>query len=245
MVGLNFEHHLSDKDSPKEAEKKKEEALKAIREFASGARIPYPLALVDQKTMNKLGNVGGFPTTFFLDKSGKLRLRVTGAEDFAPLDSIVAELLAEGPRRPRRSPRDSERGRRARRAGFRGRALSASVGGAPPYLLGTYPGGPMIPSIRTGAVALGFLAAFCLGSARQAPSTQGNNSSSSMAETFLVAVEYRTPTKNDQPIPRRGERGRVPRAERQAACGCSPICCLWGFPRTAAARSRPSAWVCW
>jgi hypothetical protein len=63
----------------------------------------------------------------------------------------------------------------------------------------------MIPSIRTGAVALGFLAAFCLGSARQAPSTQGNNSSSSMAETFLVAVEYRTPTKNDQPIPSAGE----------------------------------------
>jgi thiol-disulfide isomerase/thioredoxin len=104
MVGLNFEHHLSDKDSPKEAEKKKEEALKAIREFASGARIPYPLALVDQKTMNKLGNVGGFPTTFFLDKSGKLRLRVTGAEDFAPLDSIVAELLAEGAETPASKP---------------------------------------------------------------------------------------------------------------------------------------------
>jgi hypothetical protein len=63
----------------------------------------------------------------------------------------------------------------------------------------------MIPLVRTGAVALGFLAAFFLGSARQSLSTQSNNTTPSMGETFLVAVEYRTPTKNDQPIPSASE----------------------------------------
>lgn len=90
MVGLNEEGHLDKDAGPKAAA----EAEKTVKDFAKAQKINYPLALLDRPTLEKL-RVSAFPTTYFIDRAGKVRLRLVGAHDFDDLDALVAELLAE------------------------------------------------------------------------------------------------------------------------------------------------------
>src|SRR5262249_15903141 len=84
IVGLNSEHG-------------DEENLKTGREFYKDHDMNYRCALVDEETIEKVPDLEGFPTTLFLDRSGKVRARATGYKDIDTLEMIVQKLLGERP----------------------------------------------------------------------------------------------------------------------------------------------------
>ncbi len=84
MVGLNYER------------KPTEEAnLAAVTEFIEEFGINYPCAMGDDATQAQVPNFEGFPTTLFIDKTGKVRMKAVGLHEYAYLDLIVSKLLAE------------------------------------------------------------------------------------------------------------------------------------------------------
>ena len=84
MIGLNYERKDSD-----------EENLKAVLDFAEEFSINYPCLLSDDETQAQVPSFRGFPTTLFIDRSGKVRLKVVGLHDYDYLDAVVTTLLAE------------------------------------------------------------------------------------------------------------------------------------------------------
>jgi thiol-disulfide isomerase/thioredoxin len=88
IVGLNDEDKRGNVDA--------EECAKKAVDFAKEFKINYPLALIDSNTRNQVPNFRGYPTTLFLDRTGKVRLVQVGSESLEFLDSIVKDLLAEG-----------------------------------------------------------------------------------------------------------------------------------------------------
>ena len=86
MIGLNYER------------KESEEAnLKAVLDFAEEFSMNYPCILSDDETRAQVPNFRGFPTTLFIDRSGKVRLTVVGLHEFAYLEAVVNVLLEEEP----------------------------------------------------------------------------------------------------------------------------------------------------
>ncbi len=71
------------------------EVKKTIKDFIAAAKIPYPCVLDDDKTKTKIPGFQGYPTTLFLDRTGKVRLVLVGYTAMNRLDAIVAALLAE------------------------------------------------------------------------------------------------------------------------------------------------------
>ena len=47
----------------------------------------------------RIPNFEGFPTTLFIDRTGKVRLKVVGYHSLVNLEGVVATLLAESPGR--------------------------------------------------------------------------------------------------------------------------------------------------
>ncbi len=86
MIGLNYER--------KESE---EENVKAVKDFAEEFSINYPCILSDEETRAQVPGFRGFPTTLFIDRSGKVRMTVVGLHDYAYLEAVVNVLLAEKP----------------------------------------------------------------------------------------------------------------------------------------------------
>jgi thiol-disulfide isomerase/thioredoxin len=83
IVGLNYERVSGD------------EGLKLVKDFVNEFGINYPCAIGDPATQSQVPNFEGYPTTLFIDKTGKVRLKVVGAHPYAYLESIVTALLAE------------------------------------------------------------------------------------------------------------------------------------------------------
>lgn len=86
MIGLNYER--------KESE---EENVKAVLDFAKEFSMNYPCILSDEQTRAQVPNFRGYPTTLFIDRSGKVRMTVVGLHEFAYLEAVVNVLLAEEP----------------------------------------------------------------------------------------------------------------------------------------------------
>ena len=74
----------------------REEVKKTIKDFASKYKIEYKCVLNDEKTETKIPDFQGYPTTLFLDKTGKVRLTLVGYTPKAKLEAIVTTLMAEG-----------------------------------------------------------------------------------------------------------------------------------------------------
>jgi len=83
IVGLNYER--VDAALVKET----------IKRFAVENSINYRCAVGDPATQQKVPNLEGFPTTLFIDRTGKVRLKVVGYHPMAKLEAIVSLLLAE------------------------------------------------------------------------------------------------------------------------------------------------------
>lgn len=62
--------------------------LKVVQNFVTKMGINYPIVMGDQGTTEKFGGVEAIPTTFLIDREGKVRHRKVGAmsrEDYEPL----------------------------------------------------------------------------------------------------------------------------------------------------------------
>jgi|GEM_PF-399484 len=89
VVGINYEQVAP------------EEVKSTIAEFVKEAKIPYPCLIGDEKTQTALGKVDGYPTTLFIDRTGKVRAKLVGLLDMDDdnarmgLDELVTTLLEE------------------------------------------------------------------------------------------------------------------------------------------------------
>lgn len=72
----------------------------AVRAFVSGRGITYPIAIVDRQVEQAFGGVRGYPTSFLLDRTGKIRHAVIGPLAPASLEPAVRRLLEEAPPGP-------------------------------------------------------------------------------------------------------------------------------------------------
>jgi thiol-disulfide isomerase/thioredoxin len=83
IVGINYENGDA------------AQAKKVIQEFAKANAMNYPCLLGDDKTRSQVPNFQGFPTTVFLDRTGKVRLAAMGYHPMLELEAIILELLDE------------------------------------------------------------------------------------------------------------------------------------------------------
>jgi thioredoxin-related protein len=58
-------------------------------------KVPYECVLGDPKTQAKIPDFEGYPTTLFIDKAGKVRLKVVGYHPMAQLEALVKQLMSE------------------------------------------------------------------------------------------------------------------------------------------------------
>ena len=84
MYGISFEQGNSEAAN-----------VKLVTEFARRARINYPCLMGDSIVKSQIEDFMGYPTTLFIDKTGKVRLKVAGQHDYEYLESIVQALMME------------------------------------------------------------------------------------------------------------------------------------------------------
>lgn len=84
VVGIN----CNEEGSPAEIKK-------TINDFKVANKMKYPCVLNDDTTEEKIPDFKGYPTTLFLDRSGKVRLVLVGYTPLSRLEAIVTTLLAE------------------------------------------------------------------------------------------------------------------------------------------------------
>jgi peroxiredoxin len=65
----------------------------AVVPFAKKKAINYPLALADAAVAAAFGGVEFLPTTFLIDREGRIRHKKTGAMDAADYEKLVVPLL--------------------------------------------------------------------------------------------------------------------------------------------------------
>lgn len=70
-------------------------ALASARKGVAEHKIPYPCLLGDEPTKARVPDFGGFPTTLFLDRQGKVRASLSGTRTRSDLEAFVTLLLAE------------------------------------------------------------------------------------------------------------------------------------------------------
>jgi thiol-disulfide isomerase/thioredoxin len=71
-----------------------------IETFAKEMGINYPLVVGDDKVEESVPDFSGYPTTLFVDRTGKVRYKHVGYAPYEVLDYIVKTLLDEKPKTP-------------------------------------------------------------------------------------------------------------------------------------------------
>jgi thiol-disulfide isomerase/thioredoxin len=66
-----------------------------VKDFAREFKIPYTCVLNDETTEDKIPGFKGYPTTLFLDRTGKVRMMLVGYSPKVKLELIVTTLLSE------------------------------------------------------------------------------------------------------------------------------------------------------
>jgi thiol-disulfide isomerase/thioredoxin len=84
MLGLNQE------SGPDEESK-----TKTVTDYIEGNGINYPCALISDDVLASVPEFEGFPTTLFIDKTGKVRMKAVGLHEYEFLEAVVEVLLAE------------------------------------------------------------------------------------------------------------------------------------------------------
>lgn len=64
-----------------------------VKKFMAANGITYPVAVVDEAMVAAFGNFTGIPTTFVIDREGKLRFKKTGGAPIEDLERTVKTLL--------------------------------------------------------------------------------------------------------------------------------------------------------
>lgn len=68
----------------------------AVFDFVKNKGVNYPIAFADDELQEKFGGIQGLPTTFFVDKAGRIAGRVVGARDEAFFEKEIIKLLGGG-----------------------------------------------------------------------------------------------------------------------------------------------------
>lgn len=84
IVGINYERGSSD-----------EQNLKSVVDFVKDQGVNYPCMMGTEDVRAQVPDFQGFPTTLFIDKTGKVRTKLVGAHGYDKLEKIVKALLAE------------------------------------------------------------------------------------------------------------------------------------------------------
>jgi thiol-disulfide isomerase/thioredoxin len=66
-----------------------------VRQVVRDKSINYTCLIGNQELIAGIPEFVGFPTTLFVDRTGKVRLKLTGKESYGRLERIVQTLLAE------------------------------------------------------------------------------------------------------------------------------------------------------
>lgn len=82
IIGLTYERKQPD-----------EQVKKLVEAFAAREKINYPLTLITQEILGSIPEMGGFPTTFFIDRQGQVADRVTGALPYQEIERRAKKLL--------------------------------------------------------------------------------------------------------------------------------------------------------
>lgn len=64
-----------------------------VKTFMAKNGINYPVAVVDETMVAAFGNFSGIPTTFVIDREGKVRFKKTGAASMEDFEQTVKSLL--------------------------------------------------------------------------------------------------------------------------------------------------------
>ncbi|AGA26642.1 TlpA disulfide reductase family protein [Singulisphaera acidiphila] len=89
VVGINYEQVAPEK------------IKETIANFVKENKISYPCLIGDEKTQERVGGIEGFPTTLFIDRTGKVRAKLVGLFDMDDsisrlgLEELVKTLLTE------------------------------------------------------------------------------------------------------------------------------------------------------
>jgi thiol-disulfide isomerase/thioredoxin len=70
--------------------------LAAVKKFAERFGINYPVVLADQETVRAFGGVDVIPTTFIIDRDGRIVSRHMGFTEKAELEKEIKMLLHAG-----------------------------------------------------------------------------------------------------------------------------------------------------
>ncbi|MBM3998710.1 MAG: TlpA family protein disulfide reductase [Planctomycetes bacterium] len=83
MIGLNYENANDAETAAK------------VKAFMTDNKMNYPCALGSDATRDQVPNFEGYPTTLFIDRAGKVRMKAVGLHELAYLEAMVTTLLAE------------------------------------------------------------------------------------------------------------------------------------------------------
>jgi len=83
IIGINYENRDTS------------EAVALIKKFITENNMPYTCVIGDDDTRKKIPDFQAFPTTLFIDRMGKVRLKEVGYKPLNVLEAIVSTLLDE------------------------------------------------------------------------------------------------------------------------------------------------------
>jgi thiol-disulfide isomerase/thioredoxin len=72
-----------------------EEGFDAVRPFAEEMQVNYPMVVDDGSLVDDFGDIEGLPTTFVIDRQGRVRERFSGMVRTSTLRPLLTTLLEE------------------------------------------------------------------------------------------------------------------------------------------------------
>jgi cytochrome c biogenesis protein CcmG/thiol:disulfide interchange protein DsbE len=69
---------------------------KTVVDFAKKMGVNYPVLVGTEHVADLYGGIDGLPTTFFLDREGKVVDRVLGLEDESLIEASIKKSLGQG-----------------------------------------------------------------------------------------------------------------------------------------------------
>lgn len=92
VIGLDFEKDTTDP----------EKTRAMVKRFIKDSGINYPIAPLDDATREKIPNLEGYPTTLIRDRTGKVRIGLTGGgpDALAVIEAAIEVLVAEPQGKP-------------------------------------------------------------------------------------------------------------------------------------------------
>ena len=94
VVGITYEEHDDEAEAMAgiyQNEENRTEVIQRVSDFAKEQGINYTLAMGDLSTL-QMAELRGFPTMLFIDRAGKVRLKVVGSHPREQLERYLAAL---------------------------------------------------------------------------------------------------------------------------------------------------------